>query len=45
MVDPPDQLPVGGLRGVRQGVVELCQLRTTVAADAEISLFFHVFLV
>ena len=44
MVDPPDQLPVGGLGG-QAGVVELCQLRTTVAADAEISLFFHVFLV
>ena len=34
MVDPPDQLPVGGLGG-QAGVVELCQLRTTVAADAE----------
>ena len=44
MVDPPDQLPVGGLGG-QSGVVELCQLRTTVAADAEISLFFHVFLI
>ena len=44
MVDPPDQLPVGGLGG-QAGVVELCQLRTTVAADAEISLFFHVFLI
>lgn len=41
MVDPPDQLPVGGL-GSQAGVVELCQLRTAITADTEISLFFHV---